>query len=114
VLLIDLDLSEAARTMGARPRQVFTRVLLPQLRPALFGAGAVCFAMAMNEFANPALLGQGVRDYVGNVLYSTYLILPNPYEGAALGIVMLVVIALGVGLITACGRLVESRLRSGR
>lgn len=114
VLLIDSDLSEAARTMGAKPRQVFTRVLLPQLRPALFGAAAICFAMAMNEFANPALLGDGVRDYVGNLLYSTYLILPNPYEGAALGIVMLVVIALGVGAITACGRVLDARLGSGR
>jgi putative spermidine/putrescine transport system permease protein len=114
VLLIDLDLADAARTMGAKPRQVFTKVLLPQLRPAMFGAGAVCFAMAMNEFANPALLGEGVRDYIGNLLYSTYLILPNPYEGAALGIVMLVVIALGVGLITAIGRLLETRLRGLR
>jgi putative spermidine/putrescine transport system permease protein len=114
VLLIDADLADAARTMGAKPRQVFARVLLPQLRPALFGAAAVCFAMAMNEFANPALLGEGVRDYVGNLLFSTYLILPNPYEGAALGIVMLVVIALGVGAIIACGRLLEARLGRGR
>ena len=111
VMLVNPDLAAAAQTMGARPRQVFARVLLPQLRPALFGAAAVCFTMGMNEFANPALLGEGVRDYLGNLLYSTYLILPNPYKGAALGIVMLVVIALGVGLIIACGRLVGRRRR---
>lgn len=113
VMLIDPDFAAAAQTMGARPRQVFARILLPQLRLALFGAGAVCFTMAMNEFANPALLGEGVRDYLGNLLYSTYLILPDPYKGAALGIVMLVVIVLGVGLIVACGRLLE-RHRQGR
>lgn len=111
VMLIDPDLAAAAETMGARPRHVFLRITLPQLRLALFGAAAVCFTMGMNEFANPALLGEGVRDYVGNLLYATYLILPNPYKGAALGIIMLVVIALGVALITACGRLLDRRRR---
>jgi len=109
VVAIDPNLSDAAETMGARPRQVFRTVLLPQLRIALFAAAAVCFTVAMNEFANPALLGQGLRDYLGNLLYSTYLVLPNPYKGAALGMIMLVVILVGVGLITAVGRLLERR-----
>lgn len=109
VVAIDPNLADAAETMGARPRQVFRTVLLPQLRIALFAAAAVCFTVAMNEFANPALLGQGLRDYLGNLLYSTYLVLPNPYKGAALGMIMLVVILIGVGLITAVGRLLERR-----
>ena len=109
VVAIDPHLADAAETMGARPWQVFRSVLLPQLRLALFGAGAVCFTMAMNEFANPALLGQGLRDYLGNLLFSTYLVQPNPYKGAALGMIMLVVILLGVGLITAAGRLFDHR-----
>lgn len=109
VVAVDPYLADAAETMGARPRQVFRTVLLPQLRVALFAAAGVCFTMAMNEFANPALLGQGLRDYLGNLLYSTYLVLPNPYKGAALGMIMLVVILIGVGLITAIGRLAERR-----
>jgi putative spermidine/putrescine transport system permease protein len=109
VLMIDPDLEDAARTLGASPTRVFFRVTLPQLRVALSGAAAVCFALAMNEFANPALLGQGVRNYLGNYLYSTYLILPNPYRGAAVGVIMLVVIAVGAGLILAFGRLPEIR-----
>ena len=111
VVAIDPNLADAAKTMGARPYRVFTAVLLPQLRIALFGAAGVCFTMAMNEFANPALLGQGIQDYLGNLLYSTYLVLPNPYKGAALGMIMLVVILIGVGLITATGRLLERRRR---
>jgi len=109
VVAIDPNLADAAETMGARPRQVFRTVLLPQLRVALFAAAAVSFTVAMNEFANPALLGQGLRDYLGNLLYSTYLVLPNPYKGAALGMIMLVAILIGVGLITGVGRLLERR-----
>jgi putative spermidine/putrescine transport system permease protein len=109
VLLIDPDLEDAARTLGASPAKVFFRVTVPQLRLPLIGAAAVCFALAMNEFANPALLGQGVRNFLGNFLYSTYLILPNPYRGAAVGVIMLAVIALGAGATLSLGRFLDAR-----
>jgi ABC-type spermidine/putrescine transport system permease subunit I len=111
-VLIDDELEDAARTLGARPRRVFTRVVLPQLRGGLTGAAAVCFAMAMTEFANPQLLGLGVRDYVGNLLYATYLGNENPARGAAIGLLMLATVAIGVALILAAGRVRAIRRRS--
>jgi ABC-type spermidine/putrescine transport system permease subunit I len=112
VVLINQELENAARTLGASPRRVFTRVVLPQLRGALVGAAAVCFALAMTEFANPQLLGQGVRDYVGNLLYATYLGNENPARGAAIGLLMLATVAIGVALILAVGRAARLRRRA--
>jgi ABC-type spermidine/putrescine transport system permease subunit I len=112
VVLIDQELENAARTLGASPRKVFTRVVLPQLRGPLVGAAAVCFALAMTEFANPQLLGQGVRDYVGNLLYATYLGNENPARGAAIGLLMLATVAIGVALILAVGRAARLRRRA--
>jgi putative spermidine/putrescine transport system permease protein len=111
VVLIDPELEDAARTLGARPWKVFARVTLPQLRAALLGAAAICFALAMTEFANPALLGQGVRDYVGNLLYSTYLGIGNPSRGSAIGVLLLIVVTVGVSVIVLAGRLLGRGVR---
>jgi putative spermidine/putrescine transport system permease protein len=111
VVLIDRELEDAGRTLGATPRRIFTRVVLPQLRVAITGAAAICFAMAMTEFANPQLLGQGLRDYVGNFLYATYLNNENPSRGAAVGLLMLLTVLIGVGLILAVSRATGLRRR---
>ncbi len=44
------DVEEAARTLGATPRQVFWRVLFPLVLPAFTAGTALCFARAIGEF----------------------------------------------------------------
>ncbi len=46
----DQSLEEAASTLGASRWTVFTRVTLPNLRPALVAAGVLCWARALGEF----------------------------------------------------------------
>ena len=45
------DIEAAAATLGARPGTVFRRVTLPLLRPALLGAGGLCFLASFDEVA---------------------------------------------------------------
>jgi iron(III) transport system permease protein len=58
---IDAGLAEAARSLGAQPRQVLFRVVLPQLTPSLIAAGLLTFMTSMASFSAPLLFGGDVR-----------------------------------------------------
>jgi ABC-type spermidine/putrescine transport system permease subunit I len=111
VLRLDPELDDAASTLGARPFQTFFRVTLPQLRLACLGALTACWAFSMGEFADPAVLGQGIKDYVGNFLQGRYLSVGDPPLGSAVGMILLATVATGAGLILGFGRLRLPRRR---
>ena len=100
---VDTQLEQAAATMGAGPVRVWTRVILPLVRPGITGAAAVCITICMTEFANPGLLGQGVRDYVANLVQSVVLGRDNVYLGSAIGLTLLVVVMIFVTLLLVLG-----------
>jgi iron(III) transport system permease protein len=58
---IDAGLSEAARSLGARPARVLFRVVLPQLAPSLIAAALLTFMTSMASFSAPLLFGGEVR-----------------------------------------------------
>jgi putative spermidine/putrescine transport system permease protein len=101
---VDTQLEQAATTMGARPLQVWTRVILPLVRPGIMGAAAVGVTICMTEFANPGLLGQGVRDYVANLVQSVVLGRDNVYLGSAIGLTLLVVVMILVTVLLLFGQ----------
>jgi len=53
-VLVDLtrDVEEAAMTLGARPAQIFRRILLPQLVPALLTGLALAFGRGIGEYGS--------------------------------------------------------------
>jgi spermidine/putrescine transport system permease protein len=55
--LIDGRLVEAARDLGASPRVVFTRILLPLSMPGLIGGAFIVFALAAGDLTTPNLMG---------------------------------------------------------
>ena len=101
---VDTQLEQAAATMGAGPVRVWTRVILPLVRPGITGAAAVCITICMTEFANPGLLGQGVRDYVANLVQSVVLGRDNVYLGSAIGLTLLVVVMIFVTVLLVLGQ----------
>ncbi|MFC7671464.1 ABC transporter permease [Mycolicibacterium sp. GCM10028919] len=104
VLRMNPELASAAATLGARPSTVFLRVTLPQLRTGIVAAYAACFALTMAAFADPAILGRGLMNFVSNFLQDRYLGLGNPPQGAAIGIVLMLIVSLGTALILLLGR----------
>ena len=46
------DAEEAAVTLGARPVQIFTRVILPQLLPAVLTGAAMAFARGVGKYGS--------------------------------------------------------------
>lgn len=104
VLRIDPELGAAAATLGAKPLTVFLRITLPQLRVGIVAAFAACFALTMAAFADPAILGRGLRNFVSNFLQDRYLGLGNPPQGAAIGVLLLLIVSLGTAAVLAVGR----------
>jgi putative spermidine/putrescine transport system permease protein len=104
VLRLDTELENAASTLGARPYKTFFYITLPQLRIGAFGALAACWMLAMGDFADPQILGQGLKDYLANFLQNRYLAIGNPPQGAATGVILIALVTLGAGLILVLGR----------
>lgn len=55
------------------------------------------------SFRRPAILGRG-RNFVSNFLQDRYLGLGNPPQGAAIGIMLLLIVSLGTAAILVAGR----------
>jgi putative spermidine/putrescine transport system permease protein len=104
VLRIDPELGSAAATLGAPPWTAFLRVTLPQLRTGIVSAFAACFALTMAAFADPAILGRGLRNFVSNFLQDRYLGLGNPAQGAAIGVTLMLIVSVGTAVILLLGR----------
>ena len=58
---IDASLAEAGQSLGAGRIRVLTRIVLPQLTPALIAAALLTFMTSMASFSAPLLFGGGVR-----------------------------------------------------
>jgi iron(III) transport system permease protein len=54
---MDGSLLEAAQLMGAGPWTRFRRIVLPLIRPGLFGGGIVVFVWSFTELGTPLMLG---------------------------------------------------------
>jgi putative spermidine/putrescine transport system permease protein len=54
---IDVDLEEAAASLGAGPWRVFWRVLLPLSLPGVVSGSLLVFTMSISAYTTPAILG---------------------------------------------------------
>ena len=57
---LDTEMEEAATSLGASPAQVFTRIVLPNLRPAILSGAALAFARAVGEFGSVVLISGNI------------------------------------------------------
>jgi sulfate transport system permease protein len=61
---LDAEAEEAAASLGARPRQVLRRVILPSLLPSVLAGAGLAFARAVGEFGSVVLIS-------GNIPFKT-------------------------------------------
>jgi ABC-type spermidine/putrescine transport system permease subunit I len=87
---VDPTLEEAAVTLGAKPWQVFTRVLFPLSRAGILAGFLMCFGWNLGVFAQPLLLG-GPREQnvLSVVMYDKGMIQFNYGLAAAMGVVLM-------------------------
>ncbi len=106
---LDRDMEQAAYSLGASPRTTFSRIVLPNLVPAIVSGAALAFARAVGEFGSIVLIsGNKPFDTQVSSVYAYKQIESDNITGAAavsvvlLGLSLLVLLAL---------RLVEARGR---
>jgi iron(III) transport system permease protein len=70
---IDASLENSARSVGASPLRVLTRITAPMLRPALLNSALLVFTLSIESLGIPLVLGspQG-HDFIASYLYNTW------------------------------------------
>jgi sulfate/thiosulfate transport system permease protein len=94
---LDYEMEEAAISLGASPWQVFSRIVLPNLRPAILSGAALAFARAVGEFGSIVLISGNIplKTQVASV-YVYGQIESDDVAGAAAVSVVLLAISLVV------------------
>lgn len=113
---LDPSLEEAARMLGANRWQVFRRVTVPLLRPALAAAASIVFLFTFSSFGVVLILGGlRYRTLEVEIWRQTMAFLDLPLAGA-LAVVQLVAIGLLLAVYSRYQeqRAVEQRLRPVR
>ena len=104
LMALDPEVEEAAASLGARSSQVFRRIVLPSISPAILSGAALAFARAVGEFGSIVLLS-GNRPFkteVAAVFIYGQIQSDNVSGAAAVSIVLLAVsllILIGIGLL---------------
>lgn len=79
---IDRRLEQAARTLGAGPRQTLWHVTLPAIRSALVATGSLVFATSMASFGTAYTLSQG--NVLGILIFDEFTFAFNVQMASAL------------------------------
>ncbi len=95
---IDIRLIEAASDLGANRIQKFLKVFLPLSLPGLAAGSILVFIPALGEFVIPDILGGSTEIYIGNLLAQQFLSTRNWPFGAAISMVLLVIILISFGI----------------
>jgi sulfate transport system permease protein len=81
---VQLDLEEAARTLGATPWQVFARVIWPTILPAFIAGCVLSFARSLGEFGAVVFIAGNLPGLTEIVSLLIFIRLEEyNYEGAA-------------------------------
>jgi sulfate/thiosulfate transport system permease protein len=90
---LDPELEEAASSLGASRWQVFCRVILPMLTPALLTGFALAFARALGEYGSVIFIAGNIpmKTQITSVLIMQELDMFDYPKATALAVVMLVV-----------------------
>ncbi|MDP9169296.1 MAG: ABC transporter permease [Acidobacteriota bacterium] len=87
---MDLSLLEAAADLGARPRNVFWRVIVPLASPGIAAGSVLVFIPCLGAYLTPDLLGGGKSIMLGNLIQNQFTTSRDwPFGSAASIILML-------------------------
>lgn len=105
----DREIEEAALTLGARPAQVFLRIILPELMPALLTGFALAFARGLGEYGSVIFIAGNMpfKSEIAPLLIVTHLEQYDYAGASAIATVMLVAafaMLLVINLIQAWSR----------
>ena len=95
IVKLDHALIEAARDLGADSVSVFRKVILPLSFPGVLSGITMVFVPSVSTFAISQMLGGGTELLLGDLIEQQYTGgAYNPYLGAAISLVMMVIVVI--------------------
>lgn len=89
---LDQRVIEAAEDLGANRFNVFRKVILPLTMPGVGSGIIMVFVPTISTFVISEKLGGAKHNLIGNVIQEQFLQVYNPNVGAAISLVMLILI----------------------
>ncbi len=97
---IDPRLIEASKDLYATNVRAFRKVILPLSMPGVLAGSMLVFIPAVGDFINADYLGSTQTTMIGNVIQKQFLVVKDYPAAAALSMVLMVIILVGVLLYT--------------
>ena len=99
-VLVKLDprLTEAAEDLGCTPAQVFGQVTLPLSVPGIISGFTMVFVPAVSTFYISQKMGSAGTTLIGDVIESQFKAAYNPNLGAALSLVLMVMVLVCIAV----------------
>ena len=103
VFEINNDLIEAAKDLGAKPLQIFRKIIIPETISGVFNGSLMVFIPAIGYFFITDILGGGKIMIIGNLIKNQFLTARNWPFGSAISIFLIIVTFLLVKLYKRLG-----------
>ncbi|NTG47833.1 ABC transporter permease [Agrobacterium rhizogenes] len=103
------SLLEAAADLGARPFMTFRRVILPNSMPGVLAGALVVFVPTVGDYVTPALVGGPASTMIGSLIQAQFGKANDWPFGAALAVLVMLVILAVVLVVRAADRAFGSR-----
>jgi spermidine/putrescine transport system permease protein len=97
---IDPRLLEASRDLYSGAPRSFRKVILPLAMPGVLAGSMLVFIPAVGDFINADYLGSTQTTMIGNVIQKQFLVVKDYPAAAALSMVLMAIILVGVLLYT--------------
>ena len=110
IMKIDKRLVEAALDLGCTPKQVFTKVILPLSGPDILSGLTMVFVPAVSTFYISQKLGSTGTTLIGDVIESQFKTAYNPNLGAAMSLVLMILIFICVSIMNRFGETDEEEV----
>lgn len=97
---IDPRLIEASKDLYSSNTRSFTKVILPLSMPGVLAGSMLVFIPAVGDFINADYLGSTQTTMIGNVIQKQFLVVKDYPAAAALSMVLMAIILVGVLMYT--------------
>lgn len=92
---IQNDVIEAATDLGASPKEVFMRIILPMSKPGIKTGMIMVFVPAVSTFIISQMLGGGTNQLIGDIIEMQFLgNAYNPHLGSAISLVLMLLVLI--------------------
>ena len=104
---IDKSLIEASNDLGASKMKIFSNVILPMTKSALFNGSLMVFTPALGYFFIVDICGGGKIMILGNLIKNQFLTARNWPFGASVSVFLLIITGVLVGIYRKTGGKME-------